>query len=218
MSWRNASIHHRALAIRGTSVKGSAPKELPAAPYPPAQLRGPVSKFSQRDATHAHAGSGRLWADTKEIFNCTGGGGGTTSAPDARRRGTARQAFPADLIPLGVHPLAFGENGSAGSRPELIARAGLPARRLHAAGASGASRPVPGHPRPSRCHADDGWSAPNCGRAVAARRIGEECQQRSLFTIACPGRNRTPAIPRLAPGLHTVLVANWVASIPDNAT
>ena len=34
-----------------------------------------------------------------------------------------------------------------------------------------------GHPRPSRCHADDGGFGLNGRRAVAAQRIGEECQK-----------------------------------------
>ena len=42
-----------------------------------------------------------------------------------------------------------------------------------------------GHPRPSRCHADDGRSALSYGRPIAARRIGEKCQFRTFEAARC---------------------------------
>jgi hypothetical protein len=41
-----------------------------------------------------------------------------------------------------------------------------------------------GHPRPSCCHADDGGSALSNGRPIAARRIGEECQEEKFIAVA----------------------------------
>ena len=39
--------------------------------------------------------------------------------------------------------------------------------------------PESGHPRPSRCHADDGGFGLNCRRVVAAQQIVEECHVRT---------------------------------------
>ena len=41
-----------------------------------------------------------------------------------------------------------------------------------------------GHPRPSRCHAGDAGSALSSGSAVAAQRIGEECQKLTYVALA----------------------------------